>query len=103
MVVTGSGSTRAVVLAVLGATFLNPQTYLDTMVLMGNLANHFGDPGRWVFTAGALSASALWFVILGYGARALSGPLGRPSTWRWIDTGVGVMMLGLAGKLVLAA
>lgn len=103
MVVTGTGSARTVVLAVLGATFLNPQTYLDTMVLLGNLANRFGEPGRWIFTAGALSASALWFVALGFGARALSGPLGRPTTWRWIDTGVGVMMLGLAGKLVLAA
>ncbi len=103
MVVTGAGSARTVVLTVLGATFLNPQTYLDTVVLLGNLANHFGDPARWVFTAGALSASALWFVLLGFGARALSGPLGRPRTWRWIDTGVGVLMVGLAGRLVLAA
>ncbi|QGF25146.1 amino acid transporter [Raineyella fluvialis] len=103
MAVTGSGSARTVILAVLAATYLNPQTYLDTMVLLGNLANRFGDPGRWIFTAGAFAASAVWFVGLGFGARALSGPLGRPTTWRWIDTGVGVLMLGLAGKLVLAA
>lgn len=99
----GTSSWRTVVVTVLGATYLNPQTYLDTMVLLGALANRFGDPGRWVFTAGALTASALWFVVLGFGARALSGPLGRPRTWRWIDAGVGVVMLGLAGRLVLAA
>ncbi|WOP19995.1 LysE/ArgO family amino acid transporter [Raineyella sp. LH-20] len=103
MVATGTGTTRTVLLAILAATYLNPQAYLDTMVLLGNLANRFGDPGRWIFTAGAVSASILWFVILGFGARALSGPLSRPTTWRWIDAGVGVMMLGLAGKLALAA
>lgn len=103
MTVEGTSSWRTVVLTVLGATYLNPQTYLDTMVLLGALANRFEDPGRWVFTAGALTASALWFVVLGFGARALSGPLRRPRTWRWIDAGVGVVMLGLAGRLALAA
>lgn len=102
MATTGGGSLRTVLLAVLAATYLNPQAYLDTVVLLGNLANQHGDPGRWTFTAGALTASALWFVALGFGARILSGPLGRPRTWRWVDSGVGVMMLALAGRLVLA-
>ncbi len=98
--VSGGGTLRGVVTAVLAATYLNPQAYLDTLVLLGNMANQHGDPGRWVFTAGALTASTVWFVGLGLGARALAGPLSRPRTWRWIDTGVGVMMTVLAIRLL---
>ncbi|SDB90109.1 L-lysine exporter family protein LysE/ArgO [Raineyella antarctica] len=102
LVTGGAGSLRTAVVAVLAATYLNPQAYLDTIVLLGSLANQHG-PARWTFAAGALTASALWFAVLGFGARALAGPLGRPRTWRWIDTGVGVTMLGLATRLVLVA
>ena len=98
--ISGGGSLRSVVTAILAATYLNPQAYLDTVVLLGNMANQYGNPGRWVFTAGALTASVMWFVGVGLGARALAGPLGRPRTWQWIDTGVGVMMTVLAIRLL---
>ena len=93
----GRGS---VVLAVLGATWLNPHVYLDTVVMLGGIAAQHGNL-RWWFAAGAMTASLGWFTALGFGARALARPLGRPATWRVLDVGIGVVMLVVAGTLVL--
>ena len=82
-------------------TFLNPHVYLDTVVMLGSLANTHG-PLRWSFAVGAMAASAAWFTGLGFGARALAGPLGRPTTWRVLDVVIGFVMLGLAAYLALS-
>jgi L-lysine exporter family protein LysE/ArgO len=92
------GSVMATTLAL---TYLNPHVYLDTVVLLGGLANQHGPDARWVFAAGAVVGSALWFSALGYGARTLSGVLSSPRTWRIVDLAIGVVMLALAIKLVL--
>lgn len=93
-----SGSVLATTLAL---TYLNPHVYLDTVVLLGSLANQQGPDARWVFAGGAVVGSIVWFSALGFGARALSGPLGRPLTWKLVDLGCGVMMLVLAAKLIV--
>ena len=91
---------RTAVLTVLGLTFLNPHVYLDTVVMIGSLANSRGPEGRWWFYAGSVAASILWFAALGYGARALTPLVRQARTWQVIDTVVGVMMFGFAGMLV---
>ena len=91
-----------VVLTTLAVTWLNPHVYLDTMVLIGSLANQHG-ARRWVFAIGAMSGSACWFSALGFGARALSGPLARPGLWRGLDLVIGVVMILLALRLALGA
>lgn len=91
-------SARSVVLTTLALTFLNPHVYLDTVLMVGGIANQFGQL-RWAFAAGAMLASAVWFTLLGLGARALAGVLDRPSTWRLLDAGVGIVMLLVAAKL----
>ena len=91
---------RAVALTTLGLTWLNPHVYLDTVVLLGNLANQHGE-GRWVFASGAMVASVTWFSAIGFGGRALSRPLGRPMTWRVLDSIIGLVMIALAISLVL--
>lgn len=91
---------RTAVLTVLGLTFLNPHVYLDTVVMIGSLANSRGPEGRWWFYAGSVAASILWFAALGYGARALTPLVRKARTWQVIDTVVGVMMFGFAGMLV---
>lgn len=93
-------SQRTAVLTVLGLTFLNPHVYLDTVVMIGSLANSLGPEGRWWFYAGSVAASILWFAALGYGARALTPLVRKARTWQVIDTVVGVMMFGFAGMLV---
>lgn len=94
-------SRRTVVLTTLSLTFLNPHVYLDTVVMLGNLANQH-EPVRWVFAAGAMTASIVWFTALGAGAHALAKPLNHPTTWRVVDLGVGIVMLLIAARLLLS-
>ncbi|MEI8028845.1 MAG: LysE family transporter [Comamonadaceae bacterium] len=48
------GTTRVMALATcFGFTFLNPHVYLDTVVLLGSIANQRPDSGRWTFGWGA--------------------------------------------------
>lgn len=82
-------------------TWLNPNAYLDAFVFIGGVGAQYGDSGRWIFVAGALGASLIWFPLLGYGAAALSGPLSSPRVWRWINVGVAIILTALAIKLIL--
>lgn len=84
----------------LAVTFLNPAAYVDGIVVFGTMANQY-DPGKWVFTAGALVGSVLFFVVVGYGARLLSRPLSSPGVWRWINLGIGLLMIAMAARLAL--
>jgi L-lysine exporter family protein LysE/ArgO len=82
-------------------TFLNPHVYLDTVVLLGTLANEHHDQ-RWLFGVGAVAASAVWFFSLGLGARRLAGLFTTPLTWRILDGLIAVMMIGLGLALALS-
>ena len=82
------------VLLTLALTWLNPHFYLDAVLMLGTVANSFGD-ARWWFVSGALVASVLWFFGLGYGARLLRGLFARPTAWRVLDSGIAVVMGGL--------
>lgn len=86
----------------LALTWLNPHVYLDTVLMLGTVTNDFG-PARWWAAAGACAASVVWFAGLGLGARALSGLLSSPRTWRVVDVLVGCVMLGVAAHLALGA
>ena len=90
-----------VLLTAAAMTFLNPHVYLDTVVLLGALANEHRDD-RWMFGIGAVTASAVWFVSLGLGARRLAGLFASPMTWRILDGLIAVTMIGL-GLAMLAA
>ncbi|MGN7150594.1 LysE/ArgO family amino acid transporter [Arthrobacter sp. SAFR-179] len=94
-------SKNSVIAATAALTFLNPHVYLDTVVLVGSLANQQGPDLRWIFASGAVTGSVVWFSALGYGARALAGVLSSTRTWRWIDAAIGILMLILAVRLVL--
>lgn len=94
-------SLRAVLLAALAVTLLNPHVYLDTVLLIGSLGAQQPEPGA--YAAGAASASFLWFSTLALGAAWLAPWLARPLTWRLIDLGVAVMMFSVAAQLILGA
>jgi L-lysine exporter family protein LysE/ArgO len=94
-------SRRAVIVACLAFTWLNPAVYLDTVVVLGSVAN--AEPGhQWWFGGGAAVGSVLWFVGLGYGARLLSTVMSRPLAWRALDGFVAVVMGQMALRLLLA-
>jgi len=91
-------SAGSVVATTLALTWLNPHVYLDTVVMLGNLANQYGAE-RWLYSAGAAAGSVLWFTGLGFGARALAKPLASPSVWRVIDVVIGLVMVAIAIRL----
>ncbi len=97
----GNGPRFAAVTMALALTWLNPHVYLDTVVLMGSIANGRGEIGRWWFAAGAITASALWFAALGYGARLLTPFFARPNAWRALDAIIAVMMTILGVSLLV--
>jgi L-lysine exporter family protein LysE/ArgO len=80
----------------LALTFLNPHVYLDTVILLGSLANQHGEHGRWHFGAGAVLASLSWFFLLAYGARALRPLFARPLAWRILDGSIAIVMWTIA-------
>ncbi|KQR54937.1 amino acid transporter [Leifsonia sp. Leaf336] len=98
---SGGGSLAAAIGTCLAITWLNPHVYLDTVLLLGSLSATHGDPGRWVFGAGAATASLLWFLLLGFGARLAAPVFARPVAWRVLDAGIAVLMLVLAIMLVV--
>jgi len=91
---------RAVLLAALAVTLLNPHVYLDTVVLIGSLGAQQPEPGA--YTLGAASTSTLWFMTLALGGAWLAPWLARPLTWRLIDLGVAAMMFAIAAQLAFA-
>lgn len=90
-----SSSRGGVVVATLSFTFLNPHVYIDTVLLLGSIGNQYG-ANRWSFGLGAALGSIVWFASLGFGARAASSLMARPTTWRILDTAIGVVMLVVA-------
>jgi L-lysine exporter family protein LysE/ArgO len=90
-----------VVITCLALTFLNPHVYLDTVVLLGAIANEHRDD-RWLFGIGAVTASAVWFASLGLGARRLANLFATPLTWRILDSLIAVMMIGLGISVALS-
>lgn len=84
----------------LALTFLNPHVYLDTVLLLGSIANQYGRH-RWHFALGAALASAVWFSSLGFGARLASPFMSRTATWRVLDIVIGVIMVFVAVKLAV--
>jgi L-lysine exporter family protein LysE/ArgO len=82
-------------------TWLNPHVYLDTVVLVGSIANARPMGEQAPFALGASLASFTWFFAIGYGAKALRGPLSKPLVWRGIDALIAVIMFWLAIKLLI--
>lgn len=89
-----------VLTTVLALTWLNPHVYLDTVLMLGSVAATHGAE-RWIFAAGAILASILWFTGLGFGARHLGRWLATPRAWRMLDALIAVVMVALAVGLVM--
>ena len=83
----------------LALTWLNPHVYLDTVFLLGSVANAHGAQ-RWWFAAGAAAASVIWFFALALGARHLGRRLSTPRSWRVLDGVIAVVMTVIAVGLV---
>lgn len=81
-------------------TFLNPHTYLDTILLIGGIGANIQDNLKIYYLLGAISASTVWFTLLGFGARFLIPLFKKPITWKVLDISIGIIMLIIAYSLI---
>lgn len=93
-------SRKRIILTALAFTWLNPHVYLDTVLLLGTVANQFS-PYQIAFSIGATLASFSFFFSLGYGARLLRPLLSNPRVWQGLEFAIGLFMFYLAIKLLL--
>lgn len=93
-------SRKKLLLATLALTFLNPHVYLDTFVLIGSLSGQLALVDRYLFGAGAMTASVLWFFSLSLGAGLLAPLFRKPLAWRFLDGFVCLTMWGIAISLL---
>lgn len=89
-------SAWAAVLTTLALTWLNPHVYLDAMLLVGTAGAREPENARVAFALGAMTASLIWFVSIGYGARFLAPLFRKASAWRLLDGATGGMVLLVA-------
>ncbi|MBC2706029.1 LysE/ArgO family amino acid transporter [Desulfobacula sp.] len=89
-------SLKAAVLTTLAVTLLNPHVYLDTVILLGSISSQFKQPGHIFFGAGAVTASFIWFFSLSIGGKMLAPLFIKESSWRILDTLVGITMWVIA-------
>lgn len=81
-------------------TFLNPHTYLDTVLLIGGIGASIESSMKLLFLLGAVTASATWFLTLGLGARLLIPLFKKPITWKILDISIGFLMTYIAYSLI---
>lgn len=86
-------------LTCLAFTWLNPHVYLDTVVLLGSISSQFSGQLPY-FSAGAITASFVFFFALGYGARLLRPIFSRARSWQILDIMIGFIMWAIAVKLI---
>ena len=82
-------------------TFANPHVYLDTVILIGSIAQQFSGELKVSFSIGASIASFVFFFGLSYGARMLAPLMGNPSYWRILDIVIAIIMFSIAFKLAV--
>jgi L-lysine exporter family protein LysE/ArgO len=96
----GNLSTSLATAAIL--TFGNPHVYLDTVVLIGTVSLQFDAMAKITFAAGAMTASLVFFVTLGYCGYLLSGFMRRPGSWRLLNSAIALIMFALALAMLRA-
>ncbi len=82
----------------LAVTWLNPHFYLDTMILMGSLANQWQDT-KWEFVFGGISASLVWFLGLAMVGKMCARWLEKAAFWRWFNRLNALLIWGIAAKI----
>lgn len=88
-------------LLTMAVTLLNPHFYLDTVVLMGSISGQYPGTDRYLFGAGAIIASTIWFLCLSLGGRTFAPLFRKEITWRVLDSAICLTMWSIAVNLIL--
>lgn len=97
---SGGGSVQtwqAALAATLGVTLLNPQVYLETLVLLGAIGAVQSSP--WFFFVGAAMASFGWFFSLAGAASWMAPRLASVRVWQAIDLVIAAVLAWVAWRL----
>ncbi len=86
---------KTAIITAMGLALLNPHVYLDTVVLIGGISLQY-QPNQYEYALGALLASFIWFLSLGFGARLLSPFFSNPKSWAALEFCTGLLMLSIA-------
>jgi L-lysine exporter family protein LysE/ArgO len=81
-------------------SLLNPQTYLEMLLLVGGIALAFPPAERALFALGVALVSPLWFFGLVFGGRRLADLFARPRALWALDVATGLVMLVLATAII---
>jgi L-lysine exporter family protein LysE/ArgO len=92
-------SVSAAILTALALTWLNPHVYLDTLILLGSIANQQGSHARWWWAGGAILGSVAWFSALGFGARLLRPFFARARSWQILDAIIAIVMIAIGVRI----
>jgi len=96
---TGVG---AVAMSAFALSLMNPHAWLDTVVILGSVAGNYTSMiNRFTFASGAILASLVFFVTLGYGSSKLAPLFRYQLAWRLLDVSVAVVMWSVAASLVV--
>ena len=88
-------------LALFVLTFANPHVYLDTVILIGSIAQQFSGELKVGFAIGASLASFVFFFSLSYCARLLAPIMQSRNSWRTLDGVIALIMFSIAFKLAI--
>ncbi|MFT5717574.1 MAG: L-lysine exporter family protein LysE/ArgO [Oleiphilaceae bacterium] len=94
-------SVTKIIMMSLAFTWLNPHVYLDTVVLLGAISTKY-EATKLQFGLGAVSASFIFFFVLGYGAKALLPLFQKSISWTILEFMIGFVMLSIALSLILS-
>jgi L-lysine exporter family protein LysE/ArgO len=97
----GIQSWQAALATTLAVTLLNPQVYLETVVLLGAIGAV--QPSPWGFFIGSAMASFGWFFGLAAAAGWLAPRLASQRVWRGIDLVIGIILAWVAWRLASGA
>lgn len=86
-------------LTALAITLLNPHVYLDTVFLIGGVANQQATPV--LFMLGACVASLVWFSSLTALAPKLRVWLNSAKRWQVFDGAIAILLSGIAFNLAI--
>lgn len=92
------------IIATLAVTLLNPQVYIDTVMIIGSVSAQLSQPNKVAFFVGAISVSLIWFYGLGYGAKWLKPMFEHETAWIVLDLltviVMGWLIIDISGSLI---
>ena len=94
------GRPLAMIAQTVGVSLFNPHAVLETVGILGGAIVAQSAENRIGFAAGVISASWVWFLMVGLGASALQRRLTAPARL-WMQRSSGAIMLALAAALVI--